>query len=149
MIKDIAWDETREATVVTLLDGFKHKYEDGDKVLFKEVKGMDLLDKEIKEGEVPASINTMEAATVKVINPTSFIIDHDARKLTAYQGNGIAKQIKVPKKLEFKTMEELDALDLKELSAFGMDPNLEISDFEKLQHKNISHYIYKAFLTIL
>jgi hypothetical protein len=50
MIKDIKWDEKREATVVTLLEGFKHKYEDGDQVIIKEVKGM-MSNEEMKEGE--------------------------------------------------------------------------------------------------
>jgi hypothetical protein len=27
--------------------------------------------------------------------------------------------------------------------------NLQISDFEKLEHKTMSHYIFKAFLGIL
>jgi len=97
MIKDIQWDEKREATVVTLLDGFKHKYEDGDKVILKEVKGMKLLEEEKGEDTLD-SINGKQV-TVKVINPSSFVIDEDARKYSAYEGNGIAKQIKVPKVL--------------------------------------------------
>jgi hypothetical protein len=40
MIKNIEYNEAKNATVVTLLDGFKHKYEDGDQVIIKEVKGM-------------------------------------------------------------------------------------------------------------
>jgi hypothetical protein len=32
MIKNIAFDEAKDGTVVTLLEGFKHKYEDGDQV---------------------------------------------------------------------------------------------------------------------
>jgi PII-like signaling protein len=37
MIKNIAYDEAKGATVVTLLEGFKHKYEDNDHAAFKEV----------------------------------------------------------------------------------------------------------------
>ena len=50
MIKDIRYEEKRQGSVVELLEGFKHKYEDGDQVIIKEVKGMDLLE-ESKEGE--------------------------------------------------------------------------------------------------
>ena len=117
MIKDIKWDETKEATVVTLLEGFKHRYEDGDMIQFKEVKGMEVLDyEENKEEDNPSTINTMETK-VKVINPTSFIIDLDAKKFTAYQGNGIAKQIRVPIKLEFKTIKELEEFEETEKQA--------------------------------
>lgn len=115
MIKDISWDDKREATVVTLLEGFKHKYEDGDHVVIKEVKGMEVLEEEKGEGAL-ASINGKQVS-VKIINPTSFMIDDDARKYSAYQGNGIAKQIKVPKKFTFKTYDELEALDASEGSA--------------------------------
>ena len=40
MIKDISYDEIKSSTVVTLLPGFKHKYEDNDQVTIKEVLGM-------------------------------------------------------------------------------------------------------------
>ena len=32
MIKDISYNEKLESSVVTLLDGFKHKFEDGSSV---------------------------------------------------------------------------------------------------------------------
>jgi hypothetical protein len=115
MIKDISWDDKSEATVVTLLEGFKHKYEDGDHVIIKEVKGMEVLEEEKGEGAL-TSINGKQVS-VKIINPTSFMIDDDARKYSAYQGNGIAKPIKVPKKFTFKTYDELEALDTSEGSA--------------------------------
>jgi hypothetical protein len=82
MIKDISWDEKHEATVVTLLEGFKHKYEDGDNVVIKELKGMELLEEEKGEGAMP-SINGKQVS-VKIINPTSFMIDDDARKYGTY-----------------------------------------------------------------
>jgi hypothetical protein len=101
MIKNIAYDEAKEATVVTLLEGFKHKYEDNDYASFKEVLGMKLIEDNEK------SINDV-TVTVKVINPSSFMICEDLSKYTAYEGNGIAKQVKVPRKHEFKSLEEIE-----------------------------------------
>lgn len=101
MIKNIAYDEAKEATVVTLLEGFKHKYEDNDHASFKEVLGMKLIEDNEK------SINDV-TVTVKVINPSSFMICEDLSKYTAYEGNGIAKQVKVPRKHEFKSLEEIE-----------------------------------------
>jgi hypothetical protein len=101
MIKNIAYDEAKEATVVTLLEGFKHKYEDNDHASFKEVLGMKLIEDNEK------SINDV-TVTVKVINPSSFMICEDFSKYTAYEGNGIAKQVKVPRKHEFKSLEEIE-----------------------------------------
>ncbi len=144
MIKDIKWDEKREATVVTLLEGFKHKYEDGDQVIIKEVKGM-MSNEEMKEGE--NSINGKQV-TVKVINPSSFMINEDARQYSEYEGNGIAKQIKVPKKLTFKSLTELELLESTEQGPQGFDVNLQISDFEKLDNKVDTHYLYCALLKL-
>ena len=101
MIKNIAYDEAKGATVVTLLEGFKHKYEDNDHAAFKEVLGMRLIEDKEK------SINDI-TVTVKTINPSSFMICEDLSKYTAYEGNGIAKQVKVPRKLEFRSLEEIE-----------------------------------------
>jgi Ubiquitin-activating enzyme E1 FCCH domain len=59
MIKDISFSEKENATVVTLLEGFKHKFEDNDQVIIKEVLGMT---------KSESSINNM-VTTIKVINP--------------------------------------------------------------------------------
>ena len=40
MIQDISYDEKRDGSLVTLIQGFKHKYSDGDQVILKEVVGM-------------------------------------------------------------------------------------------------------------
>jgi PII-like signaling protein len=101
MIKNIAYDEAKGATVVTLLEGFKHKYEDNDHAAFKEVLGMRLIEDKEK------SINDI-TVTVKTINPSSFMICEDLSKYTAYEGNGIAKQVKVPRKHEFRSLEEIE-----------------------------------------
>ena len=80
------------------------------------------------------SINGM-TAKVSVISPEAFSIDIDIRSFSPYEGNGIAKQIKVPQTLKFDDPDQLDM-------------NLEISDFEKMQHKKIIHYLYKTILKL-
>ena len=120
MIKNIAYEGDR--SVVKLL--FKHKFAEGDKVVFKEVLGMATPD--------GGSINGM-MAQISIISPEAFSIDLDIRSFSAYKGNGIAKQVKVPQTLNF------DDPDL-------FDGNLEISDFEKMQHKKITHFMYKTML---
>lgn len=134
MLKNIAYDDSRGATVVTLLEGFKHKYQDGDTIQFREVLGMKL----IGEEEETQSINEKQV-TIKVINPQSFTISDDARLYTKYEGNGIAKQVKVPLKLSFKSL-----TDLENENEPPFDSNLHISDFEKIDNKVAAHYIYQA-----
>ncbi len=138
MIKNIEYNEKKDQTVVTLLEGFKHKFEDNDQVSFKEVLGMKLKEDEEK------SINDV-TVTVKVINPSSFSINEDARNYTPYEGNGIAKQVKVPRKHEFRSLEEIESES--DQSSF-FDQNMLISDFEKLENKQITHYIYKMILEL-
>lgn len=86
-----------EEGLVTLLPGFKNKFEDGDQIVFREVLGMNL-----QEGE--GSINGT-VHSVKVVNTSSFKIGNTLG-FTKYEGNGIAKQIRVPLKKSFKTLEE-------------------------------------------
>ncbi len=122
MIQDIAWDAAKSATVVTLLQGFKHKYQDGDVVKIKEVKGM------LSKKDAEKSINGSEFK-IKVLSPSQFTLDDfqcDA-DFTPYEGNGTAKQLKVPVKLAFSTLEELD-------NEAKLDENLAIYDFEKMEH---------------
>ena len=139
MIKNIEYNEAKNATVVTLLDGFKHKYEDGDQVMIKEVKGMRT------KSDEEQSING-KIFTIKVINPQSFSFDEeDLRQYTPYEGNGIAKQIKVPQQIEFKTIKEMEEGELNGEEAL-LDANLIISDFEKLPNKLAAHRIYKGLL---
>ncbi len=136
MIKNIAYDEAKGATVVTLLEGFKHKYEDNDHAAFKEILGMRLKEDSTK------SINDINV-TVKTINPSSFMICEDLSNYTPYEGNGIAKQVKVPRKHEFKSLEEI--LNENDPSSL-FDQNMLISDFEKLDNKQIAHYMFKIML---
>ena len=89
LIKSIHYDEEKNRTVVTVLDGYKHKFEDSDVIQFKEVQGMQLLN---EDGKTTAtSINDVKEVRVKVIDTTKFEISEDARKYSNYEGSGIAK----------------------------------------------------------
>lgn len=66
-----------------------------------------------------------------VINSNSFKIG-DTRNLSKYVRNGIARNIKMPKKIQFKPFESLS--NIKELP---FDSNLQIYDFEKMGSNTI------------
>ena len=87
---------TSEANgVVTVHEDKKHGFEDGDSVTFKEVQGM----KEING-------QTFE---IKVLSPYSFSVG-DTRKFSQYLREGIVEQVKVPIKVDFKSLKaSLDA----------------------------------------
>lgn len=140
MIKDISYNEEKNASIVTLLEGFKHKFEDGDEVEIKEVLGMQSKEDKNK------SINGI-VTKVKVINPSSFTISEDVRNYSPYDGNGIAKQVKVPRKVTFKSIEECKEHETSNEPLY--DPNLLMSDFEKMDHKKCSHYIYNAYKKVI
>jgi Ubiquitin-activating enzyme E1 four-helix bundle/Ubiquitin-activating enzyme E1 FCCH domain len=80
---------------------------------------------------------------VKVINPQSFRILSDTSKLEPYVSGGVAKHLKTKVKFSFKdfsqTYTNLDSENV------PLDPNLAISDFEKMDHNLISHI---CFLTL-
>lgn len=79
-----------------LLQNQKHKFEDGDEVLFQGIEGMKLkegekhddFNKEVKSDSINDTIHK-----VTVMTPYSFKIG-DTRKFEKYERNGIAKQLK-------------------------------------------------------
>jgi len=121
-----------ENATVKLLPGYKHKFEDGDQVEIKEVTGME------RKGDPSKSINGT-VHTVKTINPFTFTIG-DTRDFEPYKGNGLAKQIKTPKKLNFVVFQDA----FLNLTSPPFDPNLIVADFEKMEHYKFSHICYHA-----
>ena len=143
MIRKITNEE--EGTV-TLLEGAKHNYEDGDTIILTGVEGMELKDKSkpiellSDKGEkiTTDSINgTLHK--IKVININSFKIG-DTRAFTPYVRNGLAKQIKTPTELQFGSLQA--ALENKEVL---VDSNLALADFLKITHSQVLHI---AFATL-
>ena len=123
---------------VTLLEGVKHSFEDGDTVILRKVDGMKTLPAtEMTEGlkDQPESINEVPFK-VKVINYNSFYIG-DTRGFEPYIRGGLVKQIKIPFDVEFKPYHDIYSTE-KPL----FEPNLEFHDFMKIDHPRILHLAY-------
>ena len=56
-----------------------------------------------------------------------------------YEGNGMAKQLRKKLTLKFKSFEQSYLQ-----SDLPLDPNLSISDFEKMTHNTLSHLAFEA-----
>ena len=104
-------------SVVTCLEESRHNLEDGDIVVFREVKGMDVNGKEFK---------------VTILGPFTFSIG-DTNELGQYASGGIFEQVKKPKRLNF--------LPLKESL---LKPEYVISDFAKMERMEQLHYGFQA-----
>lgn len=143
MIKSIT---NEKEGLVTVLDNTRHNFQDGDEILISEVVGMKNLNSDkglifIDETEKKAQLTSINESkhVVKVKNPQSFYIG-DTTGYTAYERNGMAKQIKSTKQMEFSDIEKV--LFDKELSA--IDQNMAISDFTKIAHTNPLHIGFQA-----
>ena len=99
---------------MTLLDGVKHPYEDGDYIVINKVEGMEKIEELMEEKseaqqfydtlskqEESKSING-KVFKIRVISWNSFSIG-DTRNFKPYIRNGICKNIKMPKKVAYKS----------------------------------------------
>lgn len=134
--------------MVTLLEGAKHPYEDGEYVVIDLVEGMTLegekefvvseqqkfYDEFAGEASKTKSQKSVNGRVFKIttINSNSFRIG-DTRDLSKYIRNGIARNIKLPKKLTFRPLAEC----LKNPKELPFDPNLQLYDFEKMSTNTI------------
>lgn len=106
--------------IVTCLDESRHGFEDGDYVTFSEVQGM-------------TELNGCSPIPVKVLGPFSFSIGNTSQ-FHDYIRGGVVTQIKQPKKLSFKSLEE----SLK-------DPGQILdSDFAKFERPTQLHIAFQA-----
>ncbi|XP_050532639.1 ubiquitin-like modifier-activating enzyme 1 [Daktulosphaira vitifoliae] len=105
--------------VVTCLDETRHGLEDGDYVTFHEVQGMADLN-----GCIPKRITSLGPYTFSIGDTTSF---------SDYVKGGIATQVKMPKKLSFKSLE--NSLN---------DPEYLISDFGKFDRPSQLHLAFNT-----
>lgn len=108
-----------EEGVVSALDETRHGLEDGDYVTFSEVEGMQAL-------------NDSEPRKITVKGPYTFSIG-DVSGLGQYKRGGLFTQVKMPKKIEFKTITE----SLK-------DPEFVMSDFAKFDRPQQLHVGFQA-----
>jgi len=81
-----------EQGVLTCIDRSRHGFEDGDYVVFQEVQDM-------------TEINNCEPKQITVLGPFTFSVG-DATPFSDYRYGGIATQVKMPKKLNFKSLRE-------------------------------------------
>lgn len=77
---------------------------------------------------------------VTVVSPYSFKIG-DTREFSAYEGNGICKQLRTKTVINFKSFSETM---LEKEGQLPWEENLAYADFEKLQHGKLSHIAFEA-----
>lgn len=105
--------------VVTCLDETRHGMEDGDYVTFSEVQGM-------------SELNGCEPRPISVLGPYTFSIG-DTSNMSTYTQGGIVSQVKVPKIVHFKSLQE--SLN---------QPEYLITDFAKFERPSQLHLAYQT-----
>ncbi|KAF6091725.1 ubiquitin like modifier activating enzyme 1 [Phyllostomus discolor] len=105
--------------VVTCLDEARHGFESGDFVSFSEVQGM-------------VELNGSQPIEIKVLGPYTFSIC-DTSNFSDYIRGGIVSQVKVPKKISFKS-----------LLASLVEPEFVMTDFAKYSRPAQLHIGFQA-----
>ncbi|XP_063064036.1 ubiquitin-like modifier-activating enzyme 1 [Engraulis encrasicolus] len=107
------------AGVVTCLDEARHGFESGDYVTFTEVQGM-------------TELNGCQPVEIKALGPYTFSIC-DTTSFTDYVRGGIVSQVKMPKKISFKS-----------LSSSVAEPEFMLTDFAKFDRPGQLHVGFQA-----
>ncbi|RXM32219.1 Ubiquitin-like modifier-activating enzyme 1 [Acipenser ruthenus] len=107
------------AGVITCLDEARHGFESGDYVTFTEIQGM-------------TELNNCEPVEIKVLGPYTFSVC-DTSSFSDYVRGGIVSQVKVPKKISFKS-----------LSASLAEPEFVLTDFAKFERPGQLHLGFQA-----
>uniref|UniRef100_A0A672PUP5 E1 ubiquitin-activating enzyme n=1 Tax=Sinocyclocheilus grahami TaxID=75366 RepID=A0A672PUP5_SINGR len=107
------------AGVVTCLDETRHGFESGDSVTFTEVQGM-------------TELNGCEPIEIKTLGPYTFSIC-DTSSFSDYVRGGIVTQVKMPKKIAFKS-----------LSSSMAEPEFLLTDFAKFDRPGQLHMGFQA-----
>ncbi|KAL1410395.1 E1 ubiquitin-activating protein [Vanrija albida] len=115
----VLYVENGDEALVTTVDETRHGLEDGDYVVFSEVKGME-------------GLNGAEPRKVTVKGPYTFSIG-DTNSLGEYTSGGLFTQVKQPKTLHFKSLKE--SLN---------QPELFITDFAKWDRPATLHVGFQA-----
>ncbi|GMP49014.1 hypothetical protein CsSME_00016153 [Camellia sinensis var. sinensis] len=106
---------------VSCVDDERLEFQDGDLVVFSEVKGM-------------AELNDGKPRKIKSARPYSFILEDDTTIFGTYEKGGIVTQVKQPKVLNFKSLRE----SLKDPGDFLL------SDFSKFDRPPLLHLAFQA-----
>lgn len=107
--------------LITSVDDERLEFQDGDLVVFSEVDGMS----ELNDGKPRKVINA---------KPYSFSIEEDTTNYGAYKKGGIVTQLKQPKVLKFKPLEEA----IKDPGEFLL------SDFSKFDRPPFLHLLFRG-----
>uniref|UniRef100_A0A4W4EV33 E1 ubiquitin-activating enzyme n=1 Tax=Electrophorus electricus TaxID=8005 RepID=A0A4W4EV33_ELEEL len=107
------------AGVVTCLDEARHGFETGDHVTFMEVQGM-------------TELNGCPPIEIKVLGPYTFSIC-DTSSFSDYVRGGIVTQVKMPKKVAFKSF-----------SSSMSEPEFLLTDFAKFDRPGQLHVGFQA-----
>ncbi|CAA2967353.1 ubiquitin-activating enzyme E1 1-like [Olea europaea subsp. europaea] len=107
--------------LVACVDDERLEFQDGDLVVFSEVRGMT----ELTDGK---------PRKIKNARPYSFTIEEDTTNYTAYERGGIVTQVKEPKVLNFKTLKQ----------ALTDPGDFLLSDFSKFDRPPLLHLAFQA-----
>uniref|UniRef100_A0A667WTV5 E1 ubiquitin-activating enzyme n=1 Tax=Myripristis murdjan TaxID=586833 RepID=A0A667WTV5_9TELE len=107
------------AGVVTCLDEARHGFESGDFVTFTEVQGM-------------TELNGCQPVEIKALGPYTFSIC-DTTGFSDYVRGGIVSQVKMPKKISFKS-----------ISSSMAEPEFMMTDFAKFERPGQLHVGFQA-----
>lgn len=107
--------------LATCVDDERLGFQDGDLVVFSEVRGM-------------TQLNDRVPRKVKNVRAHSFEIEEDTRLYGEYEGGGIVTQHKLAKEVGFKTLEE----------AIVAPGDFLLSDFSKFDRPPLLHLAFRA-----
>ncbi|KAL3826155.1 hypothetical protein ACJIZ3_022184 [Penstemon smallii] len=107
--------------LVSCVDDERIEFQDGDLVVFSEVRGM-------------TELNDGKPRKVKNARPYSFSIEEDTTNYTLYERGGIVTQVKEPKVLNFKPLRQ----------AIKDPGDFLLSDFAKFDRPPLLHLAFQA-----
>lgn len=110
-----------DPALVACIDDERLEFQDGDLVIFSEVRGM-------------TELNDGKPRKIKSARPYSFTIEDDTTEYAAYERGGIVTQVKEPKVLKFKPLRE----------AIKDPGDFLLSDFSKFDRPPILHLAFQA-----
>lgn len=107
--------------LLSCVDDERLEFQDGDLVVFSEVKGME-------------ELNDGKPRKIKSARPFSFTLDEDTTNYGTYVRGGIVTQVKQPKILKFKSLQE----------ALTDPGDFLLSDFSKFDRPPLLHLAFQA-----
>uniref|UniRef100_A0A5B7BFE5 E1 ubiquitin-activating enzyme n=1 Tax=Davidia involucrata TaxID=16924 RepID=A0A5B7BFE5_DAVIN len=107
--------------LVSCVDDERLEFQDGDLVVFSEVRGM-------------TELNDGKPRKIKNARPYSFTLDEDTTNFGMYERGGIVTQVKQPKVLNFKPLRE----------SLNDPGDFLLSDFSKFDRPPLLHLAFQA-----